>query len=148
MGKNKLTNAGLPKVWPAGLEEVDLSENLLRGVLEIGGLVECKVLKSMKLGKNAITGLKVDRTKVDQSRLEILDLSDNAIVDGVGIKQILTEKAGVQLVSSESSQASCIGLPSCNAIDLGRQPFRQLRNSDRQKRDCVSTVCWRGAGYG
>lgn len=79
---NKITNQGLPALWPEELEQVDLSGNLLSGRLDLSGLATVKELKTLKLVKNGLARLEAEGlgSKLAWRSLEEVDVSRNEFV--------------------------------------------------------------------
>lgn len=77
---NRLTNAGLPREWPRGVEVVDVSNNAVAGCVDLTALATLTKLRRLVLRGNAITGVRVNEGEGLWPVLECVDLQGNELV--------------------------------------------------------------------
>lgn len=81
LGENRITNTGLPSRWPRNIESIDLSDNMLQGVLDLTAFASLPHLKHISLRGNGITGVLVQSEQGADlwPSLECIDLEKNEI---------------------------------------------------------------------
>lgn len=80
LGSNGITNTGLPSRWPQNIESIDLSDNNLRGVLDLTVFASLPRLKHLNLRGNGVSGVLVQSEEADLwPSLDCMDLEKNEI---------------------------------------------------------------------